>query len=212
MTLMAFTTRCFRNRPPNWLAWLFAALLYGFLGGTLAQSLVEDAPRLTLERMDDGLWLSTQLEFELPDIVEEALHKGIPIYFVVQADLLRKRWYWADKKLATAQRHLRLSYHPLTQRWRLNVTRDESSGAAQGLVFNQNFESLADAMASVRRIFRWKIADAGDLDPSGKQIVDFRFQLDVAQLPRPLRIGTLGQSDWSVVRSITQALEAEPTP
>ena len=212
MTTMVFTTHCLRSRPLNWLAWLFAALLSSFLGVALAQSPVQDVPRLKLERMDDGLWLSTQLDFELPDVVEDALQKGIPIYFVAQADLLRKRWYWADKKLASAQRHLRLSYHPLTQRWRLNITLDESSGAAQGLVFNQNFESLADAMASVRRIFRWKIADAGDLEPGGKQLVDFHFQLDVAQLPRPLRIGTLGQSDWSVVRSITQALETEPAP
>lgn len=212
MTTMVFSTHCFRSKPLSWLVWLLAALLSGFLSAALAQATAQDVPRLKLERMDDGLWLSTQLEFELPDVVGEALQKGIPIYFVAQADLLRKRWYWADKKLASAQRHLRLSYHPLTQRWRLNITLDETSGTAQGLVFNQNFDSLADAMASVRRIFRWKIADAADLESDGKQIVDFRFQLDVAQLPRPLRIGTLGQSDWSVVRSITQALEAEPAP
>jgi len=209
---MVFSTHCFKSKLLSWLAWLLAALLSGFLSVALAQTTAQDVPRLKLERMDDGLWLSTQLEFELPVVVEEALQKGIPIYFVVQADLLRKRWYWADKKLASAQRHLRLSYHPLTQRWRLNITVNETSGAAQGLVFNQNFDSLADAMASVRRIFRWKIADAVDLESDGKQIVDFHFQLDVAQLPRPLRIGTLGQSDWSVVRSITQALEAEPAP
>jgi len=212
MTTMVFSTHCFKSKLLNWLAWLLATLLSGFLSVALAQTTAQDVPRLKLERMDDGLWLSTQLEFELPVVVEEALQKGIPIYFVVQADLLRKRWYWADKKLASAQRHLRLSYHPLTQRWRLNITVNETSGAAQGLVFNQNFDSLADAMASVRRIFRWKIADAVDLESDGKQIVDFHFQLDVAQLPRPLRIGTLGQSDWSVVRSITQALEAEPAP
>ena len=212
MTMMAFTTHCLKNAPPSWLAWLLAALLSGFLGVAVAQLTVPELPRLKLERTDDGLWLSTQLEFELPDVVEEALHKGIPIFFVAQADLLRKRWYWTDKKLATAQRHLRLSFHPLTQRWRLNITLGESAGVAQGLVFNQNFESLVDAMAAVRRIFRWKIADVDDLEAGGKLLVDFQFQLDVAQLPRPLRIGTLGQSDWSVMRAVTQALEPEPAP
>jgi len=198
MTMMAFTTHCLKNAPPSWLAWLLAALLSGFLGVAAAQLTVPELPRLKLERTDDGLWLSTQLEFELPDVVEEALHKGIPIFFVAQADLLRKRWYWTDKKLA--------------QRWRLNITLGESAGVAQGLVFNQNFESLVDAMAAVRRIFRWKIADVDDLEAGGKLLVDFQFQLDVAQLPRPLRIGTLGQSDWSVVRAVTQALEPEPAP
>ena len=212
MTTMAFTTHYLKNGCPSWLAWLIAALLFGFGGVAMGQPHGPDAPRLKLERMDDGLWLSAQLEFELPEVVGEALQKGIPIYFVAQTEVLRKRWYWADKKLASAERHLRLSYHPLTQRWLLNITMGESTGSAQGLIFNQNFETLADAMASVRRIFRWKIADVLDLEPSGKLVVDFRFQLDVAQLPRPLRIGTLGQSDWSVVRSVTQALESESAP
>jgi len=210
MTTMAFTTHCLKNRLSSGLTWLLAMLLCFGWGGSLAQTPPQETTRLTLEREVDGLWLSTQLEFDLPEVVEGALQKGIPIFFVAQADLLRKRWYWADKKLATAQRHLRLSYHPLTQRWRLNITLGETAEAVQGLVFNQNFETLAEAMASVRRIFRWKIADADDLEPGAQQLVEFRFQLDVAQLPRPLRIGTLGQSDWSVVRFASQVIEPEP--
>lgn len=207
--MTAFTTHCLKNGRFNWLLRMLIASMLGFLGGIAAQTLPLAAQPLKFERMNDAIWLSTQLEFELPEVVEEALQKGIPIYFVAQAELLRKRWYWTDKKLAQAQRHVRLSYHPLTQRWRVNIALGESSGTAQGLALNQNFESLTDAMASVKRIFRWKIADVDDLEPGSRQVVEFRFQLDVAQLPRPLRIGTLGQSDWSVVRSVTQALEPE---
>ena len=33
--------------------------------------------------------------------------------------------------------------------------------------------------------------------------------LDLAQLPRPLQIGTLGQADWSVVLGSEQLLDTE---
>ena len=41
------------------------------------------------------------------------------------------------------------------------------------------------------------------------QWLSFAFRLDLAQLPRPLQIGTLGQSDWSVELSQEQLLDAE---
>jgi hypothetical protein len=183
-----------------------------FLGGSmvLAESGTTEAPVLALERMDDAVWLSTQLKFDLPSVVEDALLKGIPIFFVARADISRERWYWMNRKVASAQRRIRLSYHPLTRRWRLNIASGDISETAQGMALNQNFETLTDVMSTVQRISRWKIADAADIEPEGRYVVEFRFALDVAQLPRPLQIGTLGQSDWHVSLASDQALDAEP--
>jgi hypothetical protein len=189
---------------------LVVAILMGWAGPARAQPSAPEVPLLKLERLEESLWLSVQLNVELPAVVEEALLKGIPIYFVAQADLLRERWYWMNKKVASTQRSMRLSYHPLTRRWRLNVASGEAAEVSQGLTLNQNFESLADAMSTIRRIFRWKIANLAELEPGSKHVVDFHFQLDVTQLPRPLQIGTLGQSDWLVSRAATQTLEPEP--
>ena len=36
--------------------------------------------------------------------VEEALVKGIPMYFLAEADVVRHRWYWSDKAVASVQR------------------------------------------------------------------------------------------------------------
>ena len=177
--------------------------------GARAATVLPNAPEVKLERHDDGLWLSASLAFELPDVVEDALLKGIPIYFVAEADVLRERWYWTNRKLSTAQRNLRLAYHPLTRRWRLNVTEGDVSAFAQGLALNQNFDSLEAAMAAVRRVSRWRIAELVDFEPGAKHIVAFRFQLDVSQLPRPLQIGTLGQSDWQISISNVQTLNPE---
>jgi hypothetical protein len=208
--MMAFTTHCLKSQRPSWLAWLLAFVLCGVVSaGAHAAALLPSSPEVKLERHDDGLWLTASLAFELPDVVEDALLKGIPIYFVAEADVLRERWYWTNRKLSTAQRNLRLAYHPLTRRWRLNVTEGDVSAFAQGLALNQSFDSLEAAMAAVRRVSRWRIAELVDFEPGVKHIVAFRFQLDVSQLPRPLQIGTLGQSDWQISLSSVQTVNPE---
>lgn len=208
---MVFITRCLRNLLPSLLlGWLVSAVLG--LGVVLAQvPPAETQPSLRLERSEDALWLSTQLEFELSAAVVDALYKGIAIYFVAEADVLRQRWYWTNKKVASAKRQFRLAYQPLTRQWRLNIISGEVIEPALGLALNQNFESLSDALNTVRRITRWKIANAAELASDVSHIVDFRFRLDPAQLPRPLQIGTLGQSDWSIELGTEQILDAELT-
>jgi len=38
--------------------------------------------------------------------------------------------------------------------------------------------------------------------------LEFKFKLDVTQLPRPLQLGVLGQADWSL--STSQTLKFVP--
>jgi len=137
------------------------------------------------------------------------LSKGVPIYFVAHAELLRDRWYWTSKTVATAQRRMRLAYHPLTRRWRLTIGSADMNETTQGLTLGQSFDTLDDAMAAVQRISRWKIADMQDIAPGSKHVVDFSFELDTSQLPRPLQIGTLGQSDWLIEVRLSQPLDLE---
>ncbi len=160
----------------------------------------------TVERLDDEVVVSAQIAFELPAVVEDALLKGIPVFFVIEADVLRERWYWYDKKVASTERHMRLAYQPLTRKWRINVTAGAGRDASVGLTLNQGFETLADALTAIRRVARWKIAETSELDVSIKHKVDFRFRLDLSQLPRPFQIGALGQSDWDLSASTSAAL------
>jgi len=197
---------------PSWVR-LFAAVMLCLSSGLACPQIVasdgadtNSMPVLTVRRADNAIFLSANFVFELPAVVEDALLKGIPIYFVAQADLLRERWYWTNKKVASVQRRMRLAYHPLTRRWRLNVGSGDMTEATQGLSLGQNFDSLADVMAAVRRISGWQVADAADVDPGSAHVLEFRFALDTSQLPRPLQIGTLGQSDWSVVLTASQVL------
>jgi hypothetical protein len=169
-----------------------------------------ESTELRLDRTNDGLFLSTNLQFALPDLAEDALYKGIPMFFVAEAQVFRHRWYWTDKQVAQATRYLRLSYQPLTRRWRLNTSTVPFSNSGLGVVLGQNFDDYNDAMAAVQRIARWRIADAAAVETNAAHTVDLRFRLDMSQLPRPFQIGAVGQSGWNVLVSRSQRLMPEP--
>jgi hypothetical protein len=164
---------------------------------------------LRLERSGEDVLLTASVKFELPMAVEDALLKGVAMIFVAEADVFRDRWYWMNKKVASAERHMRLAYQPLTRRWRLNVATGVITPAGLGVALNQNFDALSDALAAMQRLSRWKIADISDLDLEQRHLIEFRFRLDVSQLPRPLQIGTLGQSDWNISATSNRTLVLE---
>ena len=186
---------------------LFAVLML-LAGWAQAQSQTEIS-QFKLERTEDEIHLSAQLQFELPAAVEEALLKGIPMYFLIEADIMRERWYWYDKRIAGVQRQLRLAYQPLTRRWRLNVNTGSGAGGNVGLALNQSLETLPQAMAIIKRVARWKVVDIADLDALQKYKIEFRFRLDLSQLPRPFQIGALGQSEWDIAATYLAPLTLE---
>lgn len=152
-----------------------------------------------LERTDDGIYLSAQVQFELPPVVEDALLKGIPMFFVLEADIYRDRWYWTNKRVSSAARTVRLAFQPLTRRWRINIVSGLiNSSAGLRATLNQNYETLPEALSAVQRISRWRIADSAEVDADGTHQLEFSFRLDLSQLPRPFQIGVAGQRDWNI--------------
>ena len=174
-----------------------------------AESPPAELSALELERTDEGLFLSATIRIELPAVVDDVLRKGIPVFFVAEAELRRGRWYWYDKRILTTARHMRLAYQPLLRRWRLQVATQPIGNNGLGVTLSQNFESLPDALASIQRFSRWKIADVSDLEPGAGYNVDFQFRLDVSQLPRPFQIGALGQTEWNLSVGRNQKVPAE---
>jgi hypothetical protein len=166
--------------------------------------------QLRMERSDEGVYLSATVKFDLSPVVEDALLKGIPMFFVAEADIYRGRWYWYDKRVTTATRTARLAYQPLTRRWRLNVLPGAISVTGLRAAFSQNYDTLDEAIASIQRFSRWRIADASEVDADVRHNLDFRFRLDLSQLPRPFQIGIAGQKDWAIAAETNRELVAEP--
>jgi len=183
-----------------WVACLLAPL---WPPAVLAQA--NEITTLRVERSPEGLLLTAQLRFELPPAVDEALQKGIPLFFVADAVLLRERWYWTDQEVAGASRHMRLSYQPLTRRWRVAV--GSSASGQTGLALGQAFDSRDEALAAIQRISSWKIAEPGEADPEHRYTVNLRFRLDTSQLPRPFQIGVVGQPEWNLAAARSLRLD-----
>jgi len=179
--------------------WVLLFLLGGLLPLAHAETSPLEITQLRVERADDGVFLTAQIRLDLPAPVEDALHRGLALFFVAEAELLRDRWYWYDRKVTGAAKYLRLAYQPLTRRWRLNISPDPIGNAGLGVSFSQHFDSLPEALQAVQRISRWKIAETSALETEARHNVEFRFRLDMSQLPRPFQMGVVGQSDWNLV-------------
>jgi hypothetical protein len=182
---------------------IIASILFCIFGVhplSYAQNAV-DANDVRLERSDENLELSVQLQFELPAPIEDALLKGIPMVFVMDTELLRDRWYWYDKKQASAQRQIRLAYQALTRRWKITQNAGTNTAGALGLSLSQSYDTLDQALAVIKRVSGWRVASLNDLEVGGKYKLEFRFKLDLSQLPRPFQIGAIGQANWEMSTS-----------
>ena len=204
--MTGFITHCWKNagfdlrRCCRWLlwAWLLAC------APVWAQTSSADMSEFKVERQDGSLLLNVQLKLELGPALEDALVKGLAVHFVADAEVMRDRWYWYDKKLGMVSRYYRLAYQPLTRRWRLNVSSEPIAHSGVTSSLSQNFESLREAIDVIRRQTSWKVADMSDIDLDARQYVAYRFRLDVSQLPRPFQIAAGNQADWrlDIARSL----------
>jgi len=154
---------------------------------------------LKVSREEGGLNLEFATRVTLPNAVEDALTRGVPIYFVARADLRRSRWYWRDERVSRVSRSWRIAYQPLTGQWRV---------ALGGL--SQTHASLADALSAASRSAGWRLAEPGQIDAEKGYYVEFSYRLDTAQLPGPMQFGLVGASDW--VLGVERTLRIDGTP
>ncbi len=146
-------------------------------------------PQITAS--EDGFVVSADFGFELNERLEEAVTKGVVLYFVTEFEMTRPRWYWLDEKVVSRHQTHRLSYHALTRQYRL------STGG-----LHQSFDTLSEALRVLSRLRNWLVTD-GRGEKAGVQAGDtymaaLRMRLDINQLPRPFQISALGNRDWSL--------------
>ncbi len=165
------------------LAWL----LLGLVPPTPALAQGVELAALRASRADGGLTLEFAARIRLPRPVEDALQRGVPVYFVAQAQLNRSRWYWRDERVGRVTRQWRVAFQPLTGLWRVSLG---------GL--NQTFNSLPEALAVASSASNWRLAEAGQIEGARGLYVEFEYRLDTSQLPGPVQFGVEGSSDWVV--------------
>ena len=140
-----------------------------------------------LERVDSDWLLNATFKIDLTPGLEDAVQKGVVLFFQVEFDLTRSRWYWFDEKATLAQRQARLSYQPLTQQYRI---------ASEGFSFSA--KTIFEALQAVGSIGGWRVIDNNQIDPSKSYTAALRMTLDLSKLPKPFQVNALNNRDWNV--------------
>ncbi|HEX9392832.1 MAG TPA: DUF4390 domain-containing protein [Usitatibacteraceae bacterium] len=140
-----------------------------------------------LEATDEGYQLDAELDISLTAGMQEAVRKGVPLYFVVEFELTRNRWYWLDQVVARATRERRIGFAPLTDQYRVTV-----SGVSQ------NVSSFDEVKRILSRVRSWTVLEKGRLKPGEKYQAAVRFRLDTSQLPKPFQLNVLASKEWSL--------------
>jgi len=140
-----------------------------------------------LERSDNDWLLNATFQIELSPGLEDAVQKGVVLYFQTEFDLTRSRWYWFDEKSTLVQRQTRLSYQPLTQQYRI---------ASDGFTFSA--KTISEALQAVGSVGGWRVIDNNQLDASKAYTAGLRMTLDLSKLPKPFQVNALNNRDWNV--------------
>ena len=166
------------------IAALFVALLvlpiFAF-GDTIAVKSAE------IRADDDAYVLNAEFDLALNPTLEEALQKGVPLYFEIEFTLVRPRKYWFDEKVMVFSTQYRVSYNALTRQYRV----------ASGLL-GQTFDGLDEVERFLSRVTSREIARADDLQKGVRYEAAIRMRLDVNQLPKPFQLSALASREWSL--------------
>lgn len=176
------------NKVQHFFGWILA-LIIGL--GSVAPSWANDITVMSASlssRMDQpsGLYLDVNIEFDLPRSVQDALNRGIPLYFVTDFSIQSERWYWVNKPIVEASLMTRLSYSPLTRQYRL------SRGG-----LSQSFDSLSETLAILKSLHGWRVSDNPTIENPENCVAEVRIRLDTEQLPLPMQV-TIGENDWDL--------------
>ncbi len=164
-------------------ALLFVTLLFAAAAG--ADTIVVKSAELHAE--EDGYYLNAEFDVSINATLDEALQKGVPLYFLLEFDLSRPRWYWLDEKVVTATTQYRVSYNALTRQYRI----------ASGLLA-QTFDGLDEVERFLSRVNSREVARRDQLAKGARYEAAVRLRLDVNQLPKPFQMSALASREWTL--------------
>lgn len=157
-----------------------------------------------VERAPDGegFILSSDFDVPLTRSLADAVDRGVPLYFVIEFELRRPRWWWYDEVVVERSQTRRLAYHALTRQYRVTVN---------GVI--HPFDTLDAALRQIASVRSWRIVpDADRLSAGTVYEAQVRLRLDTSRLPKPFQIRGLTNRDWNPQAEWKRFTFTLPTP
>ena len=139
---------------------------------------------------EEGVALNADFVFDFPPRLAEMVANGVPLYFVVEFELTRPRWWWFDEKAVAKRIQQRLSYHAVSRHYRL------STGLLQ-----QQFATLEEALHVLRSVRNWIVIDRSASLADANYEAALRMRLDTTLLPKPFQLSALTSREMTLESS-----------
>ena len=182
ISMMVSSMRCCTRQ----LSFLLRIVLIACLGLSAAYAQGISVGKASVRVGEEGSQLVANYDINLTFVVQQALSRGIPLYFSAEFSVTRARWYWLDEEIFSSEQVTKLSYNVLTRQYRLS----------RGALF-QNFASLESVLNVMSRQSS-AVIPMGALEKDGDYIASVRMSLDTDQLPRLLQVNAITGKDWTL--------------
>jgi hypothetical protein len=182
--MTAFITRCCK-RIETGLPVLMVALL--LLTAAMAHAGSIEPKHAALTPGEDGYTLSAEFTLDLGNRLEDAVARGVPLYFNLEFVLERPRKYWVSEHVTTRSLTYRLAYNSLMRQYRLTTGH-----------LHQNFGSLQEALRVIGRIAALPVVDKDAIKAGESYEAAVRLALDRSQLPKPFQVDAITDRDLQV--------------
>jgi hypothetical protein len=156
---------------------------------------------VNLTAAGNGYEISMDSEIMLNDTLEQALEKGIVLYFVTKFSLFDARWYKLNDEVARSKFVVGLRYYALTRQYHLNHP-----------VFSQSYYSLQEALQALGRIRDLPLTVKSEVKPDADYVASVRVWLDLTRMPKPFQVETIGSSQWDLSSDKLEWHMKLPTP
>ncbi|MBS0485076.1 MAG: DUF4390 domain-containing protein [Proteobacteria bacterium] len=156
---------------------------------------------VNLTAAGNGYEINIDSEIMLNDTLEQALEKGIVLYFVTKFSLFDARWYKLNDEVARSKFVVGLRYYALTRQYHLNHP-----------VFSQSYYSLQEALQALGRIRDLPLTVKSEVKPDADYVASVRVWLDLTRMPKPFQVETIGSSQWDLSSDKLEWHMKLPTP
>ena len=183
------------------LANLIFLLLILLLPVAVAQAEGIQIKSVSMTAVEQGYEIGIDSEIALNATLEQALEKGIVLYFVTKFSLIDSRWYWLYDEVARGKLRVGLRYYALTRQYHLNHP-----------TFSQSFNTLTEALQALGQLRAYPLIIKSALKQDVDYIASLRIWLDLTRMPKPFQVEALGSSKWDLSSDKLEWRMKLPTP